>query len=474
MTTFKGAALQPQATVTENLMPAFDKTGSTFVDYFYGVGGCRKYPERATALFSKAFNEDKNVASRLLFWSRDVRGGAGERESFRETLRYLERADKNVLMQLLPFVPEYGRWDDLLIFSDSAVQKKAFELIAQALQQENGLAAKWMPRKGELAVKLREYMHLSPKAYRKTLVRLSNVVEQKMCAGDWHSINFEHVPSVAAKMYQKAFNRHAPDAYAAYRESLSKGEAKINASAIFPHDVIRGIRHGVSDVAVAQWEALPNYLGDSKILPLVDVSGSMCTPINDNGVWSDDMLTCLDVAVSLGLYLADKQTGDFSDMFMTFSAKPQLQVLTGNIVSKMHQMVRSHWEMNTNIEAAFDAILQHALTNRVAEIDMPKYILILSDMQFDQCVRTPNDTAFQAVARRFYEAGYALPKVIFWNLNDRAGNAPVKFTESGTALLSGYSPAILKNLLAHPESLDPLMIVMDVVNSPRYAVINVA
>lgn len=465
MTTFKQAALQPQPTFTQNDMPAFDKTGSTLVDYFYGVGAARRAPDRAVALFSKAFHDARTPAARLLFWSRDVRGGAGERNSFRETLRYLEKADLPALMQLIPFVPEYGRWDDLLVITEPAAQKRAFEVIAAALQQENGLCAKWMPRKGIMAAKLREYMHLSPKQYRKTLVRLTNVVEQKMCANDWHTINFDHVPSVAAKSYQQAFNRHAPDEYSAYREKLVKGEAKVNASAIFPHDVIVGIRSGVTDVALAQWEALPNFLGDNMILPLVDVSGSMTVPVSGS-------TTALDVALGLGLYLADKQTGAFSDMFLTFSMKPHLQVLTGNVVSKMNQMARSHWEMNTNIEAAFRMIVDHAVRHSVPESEMPKYLLILSDMQFDQCVRNSSNTALADVREEYAAAGYSMPKVIFWNLNDEYGNAPVSFKENGTALVSGFSPSILKTVLARPEAIDPLMIVMDVVNSPRYANIN--
>lgn len=464
MTTFKQAALKPNATHTTNGMPALDKTGSTLVDLFFAAGASRNNPDNFVNLFAKAFNyADKTYAMRILFWTRDVRGGAGERKVFREALKFLERGYSKELAQVLHFVPEYGRWDDLLIFQTPVIKKKAFEIIAQALQQENGLAAKWMPRKGEVAVELREYMHLSPKQYRKTLVRLTNVVEQDMCAQKWDHINFEHVPSIAAKAYQNAFVRHCGEAYQEYVQKLSTGEAKINAKAIFPHDVLVGMNRGNTETAIAQWDALPNFLGDDKILPLVDTSGSMDTPAGTSSV------TCMDIAIALGLYLADKQTGDFSDMFINFSESPRLNVLSGNIWAKYQQLQRAEWGYNTNIEKVFNLILAHAKKHNVADADMPKYLLILSDMQFDQACRGANLTAFELLRQKYEVAGYTMPKVIFWNLNASYGNVPVKFDEMGTAMVSGYAPAILKTILKSPDALSPINIVMDVVLSERYS-----
>jgi hypothetical protein len=222
---------------------------------------------------------------------------------------------------------------------------------------------------------------------------------------------------------------------------------KVNAAAVYPYDVLKGINSYSNNYAkteldhiVAQWEALPNFVGDANILPLVDVSGSMCCPAGGSGT-----TTCMDVAVSLGLYLAEKNQGKFKDTFLTFSSSPELLHLKGNIVQKMDQMVRSKWGMSTNITAAFEKILDVAVKGQVPQAEMPEMILILSDMQFDRCVE--GNSAMEAVEKKFAAAGYTAPQVVFWNLNAH-DNVPVKSDKSGAALVSGFSPAIMKALLA--------------------------
>jgi hypothetical protein len=192
---------------------------------------------------------------------------------------------------------------------------------------------------------------------------------------------------------------------------------------------------------VAQWNALPNFVGEANILPLVDVSGSMCCPAGGKGT-----TTCMDVAVSLGLYLAEKNQGKFKDTFLTFSDKPELKTLKGNIVEKMDQMVKSDWGMSTNLHKAFEKILDVAVKGEVPQSEMPEMVLILSDMQFNQCVKN-NDSAMEMIERKFASAGYNVPQVVFWNLNS-SDNVPVKADKSGAALVSGFSPAIMKALLA--------------------------
>jgi hypothetical protein len=218
-----------------------------------------------------------------------------------------------------------------------------------------------------------------------------------------------------------------------------------------------------------QWEALPNYVGDANILPLVDVSGSMSCPAGGYG--SKSTLTCMDVAVSLGLYLADKNKGKFKDTFLTFSASPQLLHLKGNINQKIDQMVKSTWQMNTDLNKAFAKILDVAVKGNVPQEEMPEMVLILSDMQFDQCV-SHDDSAIQMIARKYQEAGYTLPKVVFWNLNASYGNSPVKFDKTGTALVSGFSPAIVKPLLSGDlETFTPENVMLKTIMSERYKVL---
>jgi len=338
--------------------------------------------------------------------------------------------------------------------------KTQLESICRQNLSSAQLCAKWQDRKGLAAVELRKFMKMTPKQYRKTLVSMTNVVEQSMCAQEWDKIEFDKLPSVASKIYMKAFTKNATAQYMKYKEALTKGEAKINASAIFPYQVIQGMHRGDATVGMAQWGALPNYLGDDKILTMVDVSGSMDCPAGSN-------VSCMDIAVSLGLYIADKQQGAFNGMFLTFSEKPQLVQLTGNIQQKMSQMQRSDWGMNTNITAAFDEVLEVATRNKVEVSEMPKFILIMSDMQFDRC---SNMSGLEMIRTKYEAAGYEVPKIVFWNLNAIHANAPTTVRTDGVALISGFSPAIMKSVLK-AENFDPLSIVMQTINGPRYQMI---
>jgi len=246
---------------------------------------------------------------------------------------------------------------------------------------------------------------------------------------------------------------------------LATGEAKVNAAAVYPYDVIKSRRFGGDDKVIqAQWDALPNYIGDELVLPVVDVSGSMSIPVGGNA-----NLRCIDVSVSLGLYLADKNKGPFKDMFLTFSEKTKLEVLKGNLIDKLNQLESSDWGMSTNLHGAFEAILKYAKEWRVPEKHMPKYLLIMSDMEFNACTEH-DDSAMQMIERKYKEAGYSVPNIVFWNLSARSGNVPVKHDKKGVALVSGFSPAIMTSILA-AEDLDPVSVMMQTLNNPRYAVI---
>jgi hypothetical protein len=463
MTTFAEAVKStPEVARTENGMKAKAHSGNALVDLFYKIGASRG--KSVTADFEKAFQEDADLAMKIAFWSRDVRGGAGERQLFRDVLVHLEKLHPDMLEAVLPFVAEFGRWDDLLVFKTEKFKHLAYTLIGDALRARNGLAAKWMPRQGPIAIEIRNFYGMTPKQYRKSLVALTNVVEQKMCAKDWDGIEFGKLPSLASARYNKAFGRNAATAYAAYKARLTAGTDKVNASAVYPYDVIKTLRHGGdSVVADAQWASLPNYIGDASVMPLVDVSGSMCCPVGGNA-----NLQCIDVALSLGLYCADKNTGVFKDTFLTFSAKPKAQVVKGTLAQKMSQMNSSDWGMNTNLHAAFDEILRIAVKGGVNASDMPKTLLILSDMQFDQCVSF-DDTAHQMIKRKYKEAGYEVPNVVFWNLNSK-DNVPVKFDKRGTALVSGFSPAVMKGVLSGAD-MTPYGIMLATVDVPRYTVL---
>lgn len=463
-------AVKNQSARTENGMRARKSTANACVDLFFKIGASRG--KDITKDFVAAYAEDKDVALRIAQWVRDARGGSGERELFRQILSYLEKNDKDAAAKLLAKTPEIGRWDDIFVFKDKDLKSKAFTMLGDALRARNGLAAKWTPRQGPLAAEIRAFFGMSPKFYRKSLVELTNVVEQQMCAGKWDDINHSHVPSLAASRYKKAFTRHGAK-FAEYVAKLKAGDAdvKVNAAAVYPYDVLKGVAsfhyslkfsQTELDHIVAQWEALPNYVGDASILPLVDVSGSMNTGV------AGGKTTAMDVAVSLGLYLADKNKGKFKDTFLTFSSKPELLHLKGNVVQKAQQMVKSSWDMSTDLHKALDKILSTAIAGKVPQSEMPQMLLILSDMQFNQCVHH-DDTALGMIKRKYNEAGYDAPAIVFWNINAK-DNVPVKHDKSGVALVSGFSPAIVKSVLSTDmDQFTPEGIMLKTVMVDRYA-----
>lgn len=465
MSTFAEAVIN-QVERTENGMKARKTTTSAVVDLFFKAGAMRG--KNIVPAFSAALVEDQDLAMRLALWLRDVRSGAGERELYRQILKYLEKSRPELAERLLAKTPELGRWDDIFVFESDEMKAKAFTMLGDALREKNQLAAKWCPRQGKLAAEIRKFFGMSPKFYRKSLVELTKVVESQMCANKWDEINFNHVPSLAAARYKKAFKRHTVK-FDEYVAKLVSGDSsvKVNAAAVYPYDVLKGVqssRYNSTELGHvnAQWDALPNYVGEANILPMVDVSGSMCCPAGGSAT-----TTCLDVAVSLGLYLSEKNKGKFKDLFLTFSTSPELLNLKGKITDRVTQMVRSNWEMGTNLHAAFEKTLKVAIDGQVPESEMPKMLLILSDMQFDQCARY-DDSAMEMIRRKYETAGYELPQIVFWNINAR-DNVPVKMDERGVALVSGFSPAIVKSILsADMEQFTPMGIMLKTLMSSRY------
>jgi hypothetical protein len=468
--TFKTAAQNTRIeTRTENGMKTYDTSLNACVDLFFDIGASRG--KNITAKFERAFAENPEVASKILCWARDVRGGAGERQLFRDMLLNIEENHKEYLEPIMQLTPTIGRWDDLLVFKTDAARRTAFDMIAVALRSGDGLCAKWMPRKStkkdSTAHDLRMHMSLTPKQYRKTLVSLTQVVETPMCAKEWDGINFSHVPSLASARYQTAFHRNAPEVYQEYKDALDRndGSAKVNAGAVYPYDVLKPLSmYGETpnkSVIKAQWEALPLYIGDELVLPMVDVSGSMGCGITEN-----TNLSPMDIAVSLGLYLADKNTGAFSDMFLTFSESSKIEVLGGDIISKYRQLQRAQWGMNTSLTSAFDEVLRVGKDNDVADEDMPKFLLILSDMEFDRAAK--DRSAIEMIEKKYKKSGYTMPKIVWWNLNARSeANVPVRYDANGTALVSGFSPAIMTSILG-AKTFTPEGIMLDTIDVPRY------
>ena len=501
MNTFANAWKTNQPKVrTENGAATFSTAGDPNVDLFFQLPAMRGAPvERVHNLFAKAFGEDRDIATRILLWTRDIRGGQGERQIFRDILLWIEKNDIEALRLILPKVPELGRWDDLLVLESSEGRSIARSMIVSALQSGNGLCAKWMPRKGPIASALLISMGLTPKQYRKMIVGLTQVVEQKMCAKEWDSIEYQKVPSVAQSRYSKAFLKHDELRYREfgqkakeYAEAVASGDkeriasvekVKINAGAVYPYDVLKNVvakeanypyynSFGKIDdsfdpnIVRAQWATLPNYVGNKNILPMVDVSGSMESSIGST------KLRAIDVAVSLGLYMASKNTGDFRNMMLTFTSIPELITLRGDdVIGHVQQLLTDRWHGSTNIEAGFKKILEHAVYNNVRPEDMPEYIVVFSDMEFNQL--SGGFTAYESYQNLFATKGYRAPKIVWWNIQSRHDNVPVRFDQNGTALVAGFSPSTAKGIMSG-ESINPRQMMLSTIMDPRYDVLSTA
>jgi len=461
---------------------------SACVDFFFQIGAMRGGDAKVIySAFESAFNEAPEIALRTLFWARDVREGAGERRSFRICMRGLALSRPEVFSpEIIQMIPLLGRWDDVLHLLDTPVETMALEVISSALTSGDALCAKWMPRekssKRLVARTIREFMGLSPMAYRKMLSRLTSVVENQMCSDDWDGINYSHVPSQAMRIYKDAFKRHSPEAWQTYMEGLAAGTQKVNAAAIHPHEILapyiaaspNSIGWGydsnqsvdvgeIPHIVEYQWASLPNWLMNNphRILPVVDTSGSM------EGSYNGGSARPIDVSVSLGLYIAERNNGPFANHMITFSSRPKMQRIEGNnLRERLSSVCSAEWGQSTNIEGTFEAILHHAKASRATADDMPNMILILSDMEFDQCAHI-DETAMQSIRRQYEEAGFHLPKIVFWNLAAHGGNIPVRFDEGGTALISGFSPSIMKSLLQEGE-ITPKGVMLRTVMSDRY------
>jgi hypothetical protein len=479
MTTFL-KAMQTNDSVTENGMATNSSSLNHCVDLFFQIGAMRgQDKQRLINVFTKAFGEDALNAMRLLFWARDVRGGAGERKIFRDIIEYLAENRTETLRKNLHLISEYGRWDDLLVLVGTPLETSALELIASALRNGDGLCAKWMPRpnvgnreKKRWANAVRKFMGMSPKEYRKLLAENSNTVEQLMCAREFSKIDYSKLPSKAMSDLMKAFSRNDLARFQAYLNSVEKGEVKINAGAVYPYDIIKNLNQGNVKGANVQWDALPNYMesNSERLFPVVDVSGSMTCPAGGSPT-----ITCMDVAISLGLYISERNVGSFKDAFVTFSESPSLQILKGSLSERYNQLRRADWGMSTNLEAVFKLVLNKAKASNVPQEEMPTMILILSDMEFNTATRSGrwNPTAQQMIERMYSEAGYEIPKVVYWNIQSRNdNNKPVHFDKQGTALVSGFSPSLLTSLLAGKE-MTPLSMMMQVIGSERYSKVTI-
>ena len=493
--------------ISENGAIGYRTSGKELLDLNFAVASLRGASEQEIIdKFTKAFFEDKILAMKWLFFARDVRGGLGERRLFRVILKNLIENNPEMVIPVINLIPEYGRYDDLWCLLDNQESAKViYEIVDNQLivdlhnMKKNkpiSLLAKWMPSINASSAQTKKYAKQFCKAfgytereYRQILSRLRkylDVVETKMSAKDWSEIKYEAVPSKANLIYSNAFLKNDEERRKEYLEKLKKGETKINASTLYPHDIVHKYSGGYyrlnnKDATIeALWKALPDTVQScGNTIVVADGSYSMTDNIGGNTT-----VTALDVANALAIYFAEHSSGEFKDKYITFSERPQfVDFSKADSLHDKLQIALTYDECaNTNIEKVFDLILTTAIKHNMRQEDMPKNILIISDMEFDSCATSgdsdiwrrnrPNQRLFEIIAQRYADAGYQLPRLVFWNVNSRTGTVPVKENELGVALVSGFSVNIIKMVMSN--KLDPYECLLETLNSERYAPIEKA
>ena len=468
-------------TYTENGSVTYRSTGRDCLDLFATIGALRRESEQEiTARFLRAYAEDPDLAMKILFYGRDVRGGLGERRVFRILLRWLAVSKPESVVRNLPYVAEYGRWDDVLVLLDTPCRAEALALLKQqfdadlaALSSDGdvSLLGKWLPSVNasndetiRAAKQIANAFGLSDRDYRKTLTKLRaqiRILENNLRKRDY-TFDYSKQPSKAMFKHRKAFLRNDAERYGAFMQRVSTGEVKLNTGALYPYEIIEKAFHCDDAERLsldATWRALADYTQDENALVVADGSGSM--------YWGGKPMPAA-VAQSLAIYFAEHNRGAFRNHFITFSMNPRLVEIKGrDIVDKARYCETFNECANTNIQKVFELVLNAAVRNRVPQKDLPSTLYIISDMEFDSCAAGASLTNFEYAAKLFRQAGYRLPNVVFWNVSSRNQQQPVTMNEQGVALVSGCSPRIFSMVME--GSLDPFTFMLSVIDTERYA-----
>ena len=474
-------------TYTENGAVTNESTGSDCLDLFATIGAIRRESDaEIEARFVRAYTENKDIATKILFFARDIRGGLGERRVFRVILKWLAINEEETVKKNLSFVAEFGRYDDLLVLMGTPCEKEMLSLLkaqfdvdikAMEDEKEVSLLAKWLPSVNtsnletvKIAKKIAKFFGLSDASYRKTLSKLRayiKIIENNLRENDY-SFDYEKQPSKAMFKYRKAFIRNDNKRYSDFLNKVEKGEAKLNASTLAPYEIVEPL---IQDSYLkkltkkeqaslnATWNSLPDFSTDENALAVIDTSGSMyCTgkPL------------AASVALSLGIYFAERNNGLFKDYFIEFSSRPKLIKLKGETFADKLRYISSFNEVaNTNIEAVFKLILNAAIKNKVQQSELPSRLYLISDMEFDQVVENAEFTNFQNAKKMFEENGYKLPDIVFWNVASRNRGQPVTKNDNGVVLVSGCTPRLFSMVVSGETN--PYVFMMEVINSERYA-----
>ena len=475
-------------TFTENGAVTYESSMSDCLDLFAAIGAIRREPDRnIVARFIRAFAENGDIAMKILFFGRDVRGGLGERRVFRVIINWLADHEPEALRKNTPLIPEYGRFDDLIALMGTACESDALEVIRKQLEEdmaedgEVSLLAKWLPSVNasnedtiRMAKRIARCLGMTDARYRKTLVALRKkirILENNLRERDY-SFDYAKQPSKAMFKYRKAFARNDGERYGRFLEQARNGAVSMHTGTLMPYEIIAPCFQGWSaerkltederksmDVT---WNALGDFGGSENAIVVVDGSGSMYgygNPIPEA------------VALSLGIYFAERNQGPFHNHFITFSETPKLvEIKGGDIAEKVRYCAGFHEVANTNLQGVFELILKTAVKHGVDQEALPKKIYIVSDMEFDCCMDNTDTTNFEYARSMFEQHGYRLPQVVFWNVASRNTQQPVTKNEQGVALVSGCTPRLFSMVAGGVAS--PYTIMREVIESERYAPIS--
>ena len=482
-------------TLTENGAVAYATTGKEMLDFNFKLAGYRKASEEEIRRdFGRVYYENPLLAVKFIFWVRDIRGGAGERRTFRVCFKWLAEHKPEVAKALIPLVAEYGRFDDILPLLDTILRKDVSVYYKKQLKEDNkrrklnqpiSLAAKWIPSLHTSSDESRRYAKMlcedfgwDEQKYRKRLAKLRkylDIVERKMSAKEWDEIDYNTVPSKANLIYNSAFLRNDENRRRKYLEDLTNGvkDVKINAGVLQPHEIVSKYTGGgwwsnfvkdYDETLEQLWKNLPD-MTTSRTLVVHDGSGSMTSRISGE-------TTCLDVATALTVYMCDHNTGDWKGKFVTFSSHPVVVDISAEetLHDKLDKISNYEDCSNTNIYATMKLILDTAVNNKIPQEEMPSLVAILSDMEFDGRRFNLNKTLFEDIIDEYEAAGYKMPRLCFWNINDRGEKSiPLQQNDLGLILCSGFSVQIMKMFMSN--KLDPYEILLETINSPRYDVV---
>ena len=485
--------------LTENGAFAYDSTAQgALLDLFSQIGALRPRTDREIEQkFAAAFREDKLLATKMLFYAGDIRqGGLGERRTFRICLHWLAENHPAIVNKNIDLIPYFNRFDSWFVLCGTKCESLMWETVAKTLTEDMkaynastakkivpvSLLAKWMPSENtssaktrQMAMKAMRALHLEPRKYRKMLSALRkhiNVVERQMSAGEWGLIDYAKVPSYAMHNYGSAFAKHDHERFDAYLKSVKKGEVKINASVLYPYDLVEkymNIREACTHygdcfvarnenaVVEAQWKAMPNYVNEGlNIVAMADVSGSM----NGRPMAS---------SIGLAIYLAQHNVGAYHNQYMTFTDNPHfINLREGcSLLEAVQKTASAGVGYSTNLMKAMNEILRVAVANGVSNSEMPKAMLVLSDNEIDRYYRPNVNWDFMdTLEAKFRAYGYECPKLILWNINAR--NDTFLSNREDVVLVSGQSASTFKNLIRALNGMTAYEYMVSILNGKAY------